>query len=198
MKLSSKSLYFYYLFIVQKSLGGDKMGNSDIKPQFLRASVIQSAVNAFTNKPMNTPVVPNVGNGKALVMEILKIFMRLSPSDVVNAVEALTRASLSINLPTIINSWDTPGMIGRIENGKRIFDSAATDATVALNSGTGFGQVVYDLTDGNGNGYLVGSKLLHLSIDSSANIVEKGAETAVLFRLIQVTAIEFAGILSGL
>ena len=53
-------------------------GTRDVNPQYLHGSVQMSAANTITEQVLATPIV-RVGpqsNGKAIIMEILKVYVR--------------------------------------------------------------------------------------------------------------------------
>lgn len=174
----------------------NRNGNSswkDLKPQFLHTNVVESAANTFTKVMTNTPCVFHALPGnKQLVMEILKIFADVAPELV-----AGTATQSTIGVSTKALTAD-PGF----NNDVIIRDSVLVNtlgARTAESHGVFSRQklLVYDLTDGAGNGILVAAPQLCFFVMGAANVNAKNVNFKVLYRLLTVSSEELLGMLQS-
>jgi len=166
----------------------------DVKPQFFRGYVIQSAANTYTEKAWTTPVIPSLGKGKALVMELLKIFLNMDPAEIIDAAASQVHCHIADRSDTTIRGWDQSHILASYKEVIRTVDTAATDGTIVARSTAG--NIVFDLTDNNGNGVLFAKKEVYIAINSGVQVSTKTATFAILYRLVEVSAEELIGIIS--
>lgn len=164
----------------------------DVNPQFLNLAVSESAANTFTQAELQTPVIPQWTDGKAMVMEILKIFVELGNPDIVNVTITGATAQITKVSRTAIITLNDPDCIIKREKYTHVFDTGATDATV-------FRQYedqldCYDLTDGAGNGYLFAKQKIYIAIQCSNCTAVKTVRAKILYRLKAVSTQEYIGI----
>jgi len=165
----------------------------DVNPQFIRARVVESATNTYTEIPVSLPTVQQLSDGKSLVIEILKIFINTQMPDFQNVIISDTTVQLTTKPQTDLVRLSNPTTI--FTESKTIFcvDTAATDATLVYKSDDS--TKVYDYSDGAGNGYLVGSNLVYFGIKGTNNMAAKNANIAILYRLKKVGASELIGMI---
>jgi hypothetical protein len=165
----------------------------DVNPQFLNIAVTEGTVNVFTEESVATPVIRDLGNGKAMVMEILKLYFEMDAPELINIVNTTVRCQLTIQSQTGIQILSHPDVIMKYHRGITCVDTAATDGTVALYLGDEVKE--FDLTDGNGNGLIYANKNIFLGIQGANNTTVKHARVKILFRLKKVNAQEMIGAL---
>lgn len=169
----------------------------DQHPQWLRGRVEQSVINTFAQQPIKTPVVPDLGNGKSLVMNVLRIVIETSLSRMSDTVFAEIQAQLSTRFRTAIGELSDVGIIINSYSGTRMLDTGATDGTVVAEYGTTKRTMILDVSDGKGNGILIGSPEIYLCMDSTNESGVKNARVAILYNLKTVNAQELMGIIAG-
>lgn len=159
------------------------MAKHDKFPQLLRVRVIESAANTFTQTEQPTPTT-SIGNGKALVMEILRVIFSLEPGD--GATGSVAGIHLSEASKTV---WIGPGDNDHIAS-RRV-------AIIITTSGLLADERIkpYELNDGGGNGLLVASKSLWLGIIGGSQAAALTGGCDILYRMKEVDAAELVGIL---
>lgn len=147
----------------------------------MKGTVVESAVNTFTEAPINVPNLAEAG----FVMEILKIWME-NTHNAPTSIDAgdHVAAALYDRPATALPRLADPGVIitQRHHGG-----SGAT---------TGMYQTVweYDFTDGDGNGLLYGKKQLFLGVLGLSLGVVGRADVSILYRLKKVKIEELVGL----
>lgn len=164
----------------------------DVNPQWMSMSVTETAANTFTQSSENAPTVQDIGNGKALVMEILKARVDIQDPDSVDGKTNLVSLQLTSQSKSDTVSATDADLIVR-------------QAITALNqTETTDDKVIFpprrrvetiDLTDGAGHGVLFAGKTLFLGIKGSENSAAKSGNIRLLYRLKEVGAVELLGIL---
>lgn len=169
-------------------------GNSrfkDVQPQWLSlGSVTETAANTFTQGSCDTPIVMQLGNGKAMVMELLKIQVLVTPPSILAATQCTVNwyvASKSMSSSPLLSE---PSLIA--------FDQEMVVGQAAITPGAPHFQVMktYDLQDANGRGIICGSRHLYMGILGANNGAAKNIQGRILYRLIEVNAQELIGIIS--
>jgi hypothetical protein len=167
----------------------------DMKPQYFRMIVAQTAANTYKEAEFPTPIVQNLGNERSLVMEILKVIIDMNSSELVNAQIVTISMHIADRSQTTVRSVSEPGVL--IDSVKEVacIDTAITEGTIGVAQPPQL-QVV-DLTDGAGNGILYGKSTMFIAIEGSNNINIKRAKAALIYRLIEVPASELIGIINS-
>lgn len=166
----------------------------DQNPQWLNGYVIESAANTYTEAAIQTPVV-NTAGVKPMVMEILRIFFfGLNTIELRNILDVRKTIVLLKKSQSAMVRPDHPDCIAAVEGDITVIDTAATDGTI-VSVGPISPQVI-ELTDGQGNGYLCGSKQIFLGLQSVNASAVKNASIKILYRLKSVEPTEMLGILS--
>lgn len=171
--------------------------NSDVKPQYVVAGVAtQTVINTFKQEivptGLNASVTGGAGGEFAMVLEILKIYSWLSSPGFTVGAKSVAYAQISKSSQTAILS---------AENRDLIFSQTrelnyATAASQAAHPDAPF---IFDMTDGNGNGYLVAVDNLYISVNSANSAAAQllAFPVKILGRYKKVSLHEFAGILKG-
>lgn len=165
----------------------------DEHPQQLVISVTESTVNTWTVAEVSTPILQNVGDNTAIVMEILGVDFTLNPPDVINVTDTSIRAFLlhqtKASEPTLTDS----DVIHRQVRRSAVIDTAATDATVVIINEA---DTRYVPLSSGGKGILHARKSIYLGIVGSNNSAAKEAVARILYRLVTVSAQELVGMLA--
>lgn len=170
-----------------------RMRIKDKNPQFLKMQIVESAANTWTSYSVATPVVQDLMDGKALVMEILKVAWDLTMPEITNVQSNSVQSLLTDRAFT---DWNTIGSAGVIDKCKRenvCFDTGATDATLVEFAAEGI--FYHDLTDGAGNGILYGASSIFLGVRGINCAAVKTASINIIYRLKEVSAAELLGII---
>lgn len=165
----------------------------DINPQFMNGKVIESAANTFTQAEISLPVVHDLGNGKALVVELLKVFYELSSVEPIDNTSVTLSAQITKDSQAAMILLENASCIFRVIKNLYLFDTGATDATVTVQRTSG--MHIHDYTDGNGNGYLLGKTKIFLGIKGTAFVGANVFRVKLLYRMKQVSAQELIGII---
>lgn len=171
--------------------GGNSGRFADINPQLMTLPyVLETAANTYTEGKVSTPVAV-VSNGKMLAMEILRIWVHLSTPDTIAGAGTSTLVTFHIarRTKTAIAYWYDADVIGHAE---RMVENTAAE---------GYGHpdrqtIVYDFTDGAGNGLLYAAKELFVGIKGTSNTNQKAVQGKILYRLKEVDVQEYVGLLA--
>jgi len=155
----------------------------DVNPQYIRFSLEQSAVNTLTLSELRTPVLISHVGAKVEIMEILKIFVDLDIDTL--AEDGALLCHLSTINHAAIQRLDGSGVIAFVG----VRTQLATNGAVLDIS-----PIVIDLTDGNGNGYLVASPTIQLALTSLGQTATRTLTGAILYRMKSVATTEYVGI----
>lgn len=171
-------------------------GTGDVSPQILTANIVMSAANTFTegtvvlpqNKFRNTPTT-------AIVMEVLKVFFNQSEAD------ANPAAAGSVLIGSVALSTRSLGgsLVASNPAIFAIYDKIIRGAFTAAGSyGTAYQEPFeFDLTDGNGHGYLVATDQMFLSMSSSGYTAAASCAIKILYRFKEVGLAEYVGIVQS-
>ena len=163
----------------------------------MQTFVIQtSSANTYTELEIPMPTVHDLGNGKALVVELIKIFSELSSAEVVDAVTTTVSAAISKQSKAAMPTLSDPDTFWRRNNGYHVEDTAATDATLLADVGSQSTMKIDDYTDGNGNGYLIGARSIYVAIGGANNTGNSTVKGKLYYRMKRVSATELIGIIS--
>lgn len=162
----------------------------DVSPQQFGMEIIESAANTFTQGGFNTPVIPNfASNNKALVMEILKIWFEIDKSDMAD--EDFIDMQITSASFTAMGTVNDAGVIVKQRVKTQFVTSGVNTKLLSPVAG-----VVWDLTDGDGNGQLVAAKELFIAIKGTSQAAAIKLSAAILYRLKVVNVTEYVGILA--
>ena len=158
----------------------------DVYPQMLKFSITQSSANTYTEKEIPLPVQVASGQKTVLVMEILKIYAELMFDNLV------ADASHILCLSTISHSsiplWTSAGVFARFV----LEQDLATSGAVSHSS-----PLEIDLTDGQGNGFLVAVDKLYLNQLTVLQDTALTAMGAILYRIKSIPSTEYIGIVQS-
>lgn len=160
----------------------------DVYPQFLNAKVTETGVNTFSKTEVPLPTIQSLSNGRAQVVELLKIIFEIDQPDTVAG--AVTQTWFEIS------KKDATGWLNLNDSNVIVsFKSKTRDIT-----SVGFSEIpvltqVMDLMDGSGKGYLIGTQKLFLFIQSFNNTSAKTAYIKFMYRIREVSASELIGII---
>lgn len=164
------------------------MARIDVNPQLLTLEVTEDAANTYTQSRTATPVVSTLANGKALVMELLKIWFSFSV-DAGQDGDAV-HIELSSSVSAALQGEGSGELLCRISITNRFTTSGSK--TNILYPAMG---IIYDMTDGNGNGLLYGNREIFLAVQGVSQGSAEFATCKLLYRLKEVSATELIGIL---
>lgn len=165
----------------------------DVNPQFLGLTVTESAANTYTQGTgVATPVVMQMADGRALVMELLKLFVKVSEPEIVAATRCQVGWQLTRKSQTALLTLDHPDILGYDVTDINSIGARTAEATGCIRS-----QAIQgiDLTDGNGNGILYAGATLYIAVKGVSCTTAKTCALKVLYRLKTVNANELVGML---
>lgn len=155
----------------------------DIHPQFLRGILVESGTNTFTELELSTPVT-DLGSGKLLVMNILKVVFFIPDGTLLNG-DAIEWAIYDRTQPT---------MPELNQGGVYVRDGHIVEATTA-------GAIYYPtfnheyvLHDGKGSGVLHASSSIFVGVEGVSQAGAITIKVQILYTLVEVSAEEFVGI----
>jgi hypothetical protein len=165
----------------------------DASPQILNMpKLTQTTINTLIEGKVATPVVNNVGQGgKALVMEILRVWVYATPPNIIAATIVSVSVSLnkkSVPAGTAFPSFEDSAVICQLVHQVDTLTSGVYPPVCIAQ---------FDFTDGSGNGYLYGGKELFIQLVSAncAATQYKSASMKILYRMKMVNSNELVGIL---
>lgn len=178
----------------RQNTGGGSVtgGTGDVKPQLLTFSLTQSAADTATTGEFPTPV-PRAAfqQDKAQVMEILKVFffrVGQAPAEADSSIGAY----LSTNTPpatvTFLTAAQQSGTFAECVSRRLITTSGVMQWD---------DPVVIDLTDDNGNGYLVATDQVIMGVISSASGNANTVVAKILYRMVNISVYEYIGIVQS-
>ena len=181
----------------RKALTG---GTDDVNPQFLSASYTQSGTDSTDVFGFGTPIVRvgNNNNGRATIMEILKVYMSLP--DAPQAGNAQGAAAALMSLMTATTS--TPGTVVPLGDSKVICAARYTQRAAFTAGGSGLTAYtteprIIDLTDGAGHGVLVATDNMFVQLDTVGMAGARQFEIKILYRFKTVSLAEYIGIVQS-
>lgn len=160
----------------------------DQHPQFLHGYVEESAANTYTQTEISTPVVITSA-GKAIVMEILKLFVQIeSPEPLVNS---------NGQVEVQITKNSESAMLGNSSARTIFFQKLRQQHLTAAAAVSSNWQemVIFDYQSADGFGYLYGKSTMYLSIKGTSQTSVKDVRLKILYRLLEVSAEELIGII---
>lgn len=168
--------------------------NVDEYPQYLNAEVNETVANTYAEQAIATPVVRNTPDGGAYVMNILKIIVEIYDPSAVNVQNVYQAWHLSKKTASAIGELNDPNIIWVDRRSLEVFDSAATDATMAIFRD--WRTRVIDLTDGNGHGYLYAGQNLYLATKGTQQTAVGYARIKIMYTLVKANPTELLQMLA--
>ena len=184
----------------QFTSGGSLTGGSgDVKPQYLTG--FTTAPVSGTDYSVTEIIVPGIvlsGTDQATVTEILSVDWYLGILDLADLTaihfgylntRVTHQTDDPVSLVTIQADLRDPGTFGFGLVQRELTGTAGiTDSVMPLH---------LDLTDQNGNGFLVGSNRMILTTGAFGNATAAGGVVKILYRLSNVGIREYVGIVAG-
>lgn len=162
-------------------------GTNDVNPQYLSATVTESAANTFTQVDVAVPVLrgfQGAGRGKKYqVIELLKIWFDLTPGD--GATASNRNVQLSTTSQAALIQLNDPDLIAKW-----------SDAIVITTSGL-FNPVmpaVLDFTDSAGHGLIIATETLHFGLIGTSQTNPLTARMRMFYRFKNISVDEFVGL----
>lgn len=167
-------------------------GSRDLKPQLFTMSAEQSAADTATAETFVLPIsrLRQVGRRTA-VIEFLKLYVDLIADTPTEGVDLNIAFILSTNNATV-SSYLAGISDPRTLAFARIVKQFTTSGVVSYAS-----PIVIDLTDGAGNGVLVATDTITMSIISSGAGVAVNGTIKALYRITDVPLEEYVGIVQS-
>lgn len=170
-------------------------GTKDVNPQFMNLKVNETAANTFTQVAFPIPIQRLQNQGRAQVMEVLKVFAEGTAIDTSAAAQTLRalNAQMTTKSFTALQSFAEPTLFWRYN--KEVLNSFTA-------GGTGLEAIeqeprMMDLTDGAGHGILIASDNIYLAINCTNYAAAAGINVKILYRWKDVTIQEYVGIVQS-
>lgn len=184
--------------MAKRAKNGDGLtgGTGDVSPQYytLPQNTL-SAANTYTEGTIPTPIPRNrISNGKATVMEILKVYFNLPEADanntaggsVISAQAQLTTRSLTAM------QQNSPSVFAHCEKMMRgAFTAAGSYATAIAD------PFIWDATDGAGHGVLVATDNIYFGCFTAGFTAAQSFNARILYRMKNVSVEEYIGIVQS-
>ena len=168
----------------------------DVNPQMQTFIIQETVAGTFTQLEIPLPTVHDLGNGKALVVELIKIFSELSSVEIIDGTTVTVGAAITKQSKAAMPTLSDPDCFWRGTNSMHVEDTAATDATLLADVGSQSTMKVMDYTDGNGNGMLIGARSLFVQVKSTDMVGKATVKGKLFYRMKKVSATELIGIIS--
>lgn len=172
-------------------------GTNDVNPQYMNIQVIQTAVDTYAQQNQQIPIQRLQNQGRAQVMEVLKVFFQ--SSDISTTTVGVTLRQLQLTLTTKSFAGPVPPALNE-PTLFAFYQKAVSNAFTAGGSGTVAQEVepyVYDCTDGAGHGVLIGSDNIYAQIQSTATGITCSGNIKILYRWKDVAIQEYVGIVQS-
>lgn len=161
-------------------------GTGDVNPQYMTASVTQTAADVTTTQEINIPIQRLPDDGRAQVMEVLKVLCDCDTgveTDWGNEISLTTR-----NHGTTRATLAATDIVAFFTWTHTITTSGATKAP---------GIVTWDCTDGAGHGVLVATDKMYVQYFSNTTGLSNSATMKILYRWKNVSLAEYIGIVQS-
>jgi len=161
-------------------------GTKDVNPQYFHMTATQSSADAATTTAFPIPVQRLNNRGRAMVMEVLKVFW--------------STTSL-VEVDSSLSGWLTTSSAGSTAtdySNTKIIDSITKQRYITT-SGTfsSMDPIIHDLTDGAGHGLLVATDVIYLQVSSATTSAANTIRCKVLYRWKDVGMSEYIGIVQS-
>ncbi len=182
-----------------RSSGGSVTGGTgDIKPQQLTVQLPEVLTADYGVVEVPTPRVILSFTGAATVMEILKVWWYVGIEDFLDpnrtaaaylSFRQIRATGETINLGTLANDMDSPTIFAAV-----ILSSTAIGASGV---GTNTYPMTIDMTDNNGNGFLIATDKFFATHGTIAGTLPVKATVKILYRMVNITLAEYVGIVQS-
>jgi len=170
-------------------------GSGDVNPQYMNLSVTQSGADTYTQVTFPLPIQRLQNQGRAQVMEVLKIFCESTQLNTVaaGAVAHGISAQLTTKSFAAAVGLAEPTCFWRYQ--KENINAFTATGTGLLNFEVE--PNVQDMTDGAGHGILIASDNIFLALSSVATGAANTAQVKILYRWKDVSVTEYVGIVQS-
>lgn len=166
----------------------------DENPQFMNLKITESAANTYTEDSESTPVVTQLVDGNAQVIEILKIMTNLEAPDLLAATKSTSNMHISSKSETAIKYLEDSNVIIHEDRQVEAVGARTAEATGVTNCKH---PAIYDFTDAEGNGLLFAGKKIYIGVTGVGCNNPMSARAKILYRLKKVSAAELLGIIQN-
>lgn len=147
----------------------------------MRISVVESAINTFTEAEFPTPLIAELG----YVMEILRLLVDADPGDLEG----------NSNCDVAVYDRSRTAMPNLSDSG--VLHHSRLESNVTTQGGTAWNNYYeVDFTDGAGNGLLYGKKSIFIAALGVGEVAVLDHHVAILYRLKKVNAAELVGLMA--
>lgn len=161
-------------------------GTGDVNPQYFTNFASQSAADTNTTTAYPIPIQRLNTSGRAQVMEILKIWVRLPTGAEVDSNVGCAFATK--DLSTTAGSWSDPQVFAQFDQVSRITTSGAWLQDRFMDR---------DLTDGAGHGLLIATDQIYCQVYSTGTSAVNIISFKILYRWKNVPLAEYIGIVQS-
>lgn len=171
-------------------------GSGDVNPQYLSLPIVnQTVANTYFELAFPTPIPrTRITNGRATVMEMLRIMFNLPEADTNNIATGsnlVANAHLSTRALAAV-SFANPAIFAYQEKNMRgAFTAAGTYGTVTHEPN------ILDLTDGAGHGILVATDNIYFGVNTIGFLGVAGFACKIIYRMKNVSVEEYVGIVQS-
>lgn len=160
----------------------------DMHLQPFRMKVVESALDTYTEVSKNTPVTTQLPGGKALVMNLIGVYLSYVAGVSLDNGDGI-ELHIADRSHAAIQGMSTPGVI--ISDGE--FYQVKGDAGGLMAKRLKY----YNLSDGNGKGYIYPHALMWLAVEGTGQALVMRVDMSLLFTLTMVKAAELVGALQS-
>ncbi len=183
----------------KKLTGGSATGGTgDLKPQIITAtSPIPSGANDFSTVEISVPRIILGQEDRATIMEVLKVWFYVGMRDFADSTAtvgaylttvALRQTSDTASISEILGDLAAPFVFATVMKQRALTTSGAWPVD---------NPVTIDMTDSNGNGYLVATDRMFMTSFDVSGTAAQEATVKILYRMVNVGITEYVGIVAS-
>lgn len=161
-------------------------GTGDVNPQWLSIVATESAADTTTTVQQTLPIQRLRTQGKAQVMEILKVAWFFPSSGEIDS--SISAFLSTTSFGTTATTFSEP----RVLDGRQAEALLTTSGTFKREE-----PVFHDLTDGAGHGILVATDSIFIQVQSAATSSAVPVRLKILYRFKDVSVEEYIGIVQS-
>lgn len=181
------------------SRGGGSLtgGTGDVNPQYATINAVESAADTTTTTTTPIPIQRLQNKGRAMVLEVLKIFIDF------NALPAIASAAETIRSISVFLSTTSFGTTNATWADPRVFAYCTIANRGAFTAAGSFWGTLptlpylFDLTDSAGHGLLVATDNIFTQVQSVATGAVQSVRVKILYRWKDVSITEYVGIVQS-